>query len=91
MSQATSFSSMCQQLSLSFGVGFGALVLHLVSLHEGLKLVPTDFAVAFVTVAALSTLSVFSFRTLPEDAGSELTGVRRLNAAPTGEVAQPGA
>ena len=90
MSQATSFSSMCQQLSLSFGVGFGALVLHLVSLHQGAKLVPADFQVAFVAVAALSAFSVFSFRALPEDAGSELTGARVVHAQPE-QVAQPGA
>lgn len=89
MSQATSFSSMAQQLSLSFGVGFGALVLHLVSLHEGAKLVRTDFVVAFVTVAALSTLSVFSFRALPQDAGSELTGAR-VTRLPTSDAVQPG-
>jgi len=90
MSQATSFSSMGQQLSLSFGVGFGALVLHLVSLHEGTRLVPADFVVAFVTVGLVSTLSVFSFRALPENAGSELTGPRVLRV-PAEEAAQPGA
>ncbi len=91
MSQATSFSSMGQQLSLSFGVGFGALVLHLMSMHEGgAKLVTADFVVAFAAVAAVSALSTFSFRALPEDAGSELTGVRIIPVA-TKEVAQPGA
>jgi EmrB/QacA subfamily drug resistance transporter len=90
MSQATSFSSMCQQLSLSFGVGFGALVLHLASLHEGAKLVTTDFVVAFVAVAAVSTLSVLSFRSLPEDAGSELTGLR-VARVPSEPAVQPGA
>ncbi|HWU25805.1 MAG TPA: MFS transporter [Rhizomicrobium sp.] len=91
MSQATSFSSMGQQLSLSFGVGFGALVLHLVSLHEGTKLVPEDFAIAFVAVAAVSALSTFSFRALPDDAGSALTGARALRSRPVEEAAQPGA
>jgi EmrB/QacA subfamily drug resistance transporter len=90
MSQATSFSSMGQQLSLSFGVGFGALVLHLVSMEEGGKLLPMDFTVAFVCVALVSALSFFSFRALPEDAGSELTGMRIVNA-PSKEAAQPGA
>ncbi len=90
MSQATSFASMVQQLSLSFGVGFGALVLHLVSLHAGAELVPADFAVAFVAVAIVSTLSVFSFRALPQDAGAELTGMR-VNVIPSEEAAQPGA
>ncbi len=87
MSQATSFAIMGQQLSLSFGVGFGALVLHLVSLHEGTRLVATDFVVAFLAVAAVSTLSVFSFLTLPEDAGAELTGAPL--AHPQGEAAVP--
>ncbi len=91
MSQATSFSSMCQQLSLSFGVGFGALVLHLVSQRSGGKILPEDFSIAFVAVAAISALATFSFRALPEDAGSELTGARVVPARPVGEVAQPGA
>jgi EmrB/QacA subfamily drug resistance transporter len=90
MSQATSFSSTAQQLSLSFGVGFGALVLHLMSMQEGAKLVTMDFVVAFVAVAAVSGLSTFSFRALPEDAGSELTGVRIMPVA-SKEAAQPGA
>jgi EmrB/QacA subfamily drug resistance transporter len=90
MSQATSFSSMAQQLSLSFGVGFGALVLHLMSMQEGARLVTMDFVVAFVAVAAVSGLSTFSFRALSEDAGSELTGVRFTPVA-SKEATQPGA
>lgn len=90
MSQATSFSSMGQQLSLSFGVGFGALVLHLLSLRDGAKLLPADFSIAFVVVAAVSALSVFSFRALPEDAGAELTGMRVVPAS-GGEATQTGA
>jgi len=91
MSQATSFSSMGQQLSLSFGVGFGALVLHLMSMHEGgARLDTADFVVAFAAVAAVSMLATFSFRALPEDAGSELTGVRVMPVS-TKEAAQPGA
>jgi hypothetical protein len=82
---------MGQQLSLSFGVGFGALVLHLMSLHEGgAKLETVDFVVAFACVAAVSALSTFSFRALPEDAGSELTGVRIMPVT-SKEAAQPGA
>jgi len=90
MSQATSFSSMGQQLSLSFGVGFGALVLHLMSIQEGgARLDRIDFVVAFVAVAAVSGLSTLSFRALPDDAGSELTGVR-VTPISSKEAAQPG-
>jgi EmrB/QacA subfamily drug resistance transporter len=90
MSQASSFSSMGQQLSLSFGVGFGALILHLVSLHQPGRLVAGDFAVAFVAVALVSTLAVFSFLALPEDAGSELTGARVVDVDAGAATVKPG-
>jgi hypothetical protein len=59
-------------------------------MEEGAKLVPMDFTIAFLCVALVSALSFFSFRALPEDAGSELTGVRIANV-PSKEAAQPGA
>ena len=57
----------------------------------GTKLETVDFVVAFVAVAAISMLATFSFRALPEDAGSELTGVRVSAPLSTKEAAQPGA
>ena len=49
MSRATSFASMAQQLSLSVGVGLGAVLLHLTMGARGAATVqPGDFAPAFV-------------------------------------------
>jgi EmrB/QacA subfamily drug resistance transporter len=89
MSQASSFSSMAQQLSMSFGVGFGALVLHLVALHEGGRLVPFDFVVAFIAISVMSTCSVFSFISLPEDAGASLTASRNVEEDLVGPPVRP--
>jgi EmrB/QacA subfamily drug resistance transporter len=75
MSQATSFSAMCQQLSLSFGVGFGALLLHIVMTLAGRDhLVAGDFRPAFLAVGLLAALSTAVYWRLPSDAGAELSG-----------------
>jgi EmrB/QacA subfamily drug resistance transporter len=81
MSRATSFASMAQQLSLTVGVALGAMTLHLTQLFAGTKLGPTDFAPAFLVVAAPAVVSALIFLRLPADAGAELTG-RRTAAQP---------
>ena len=73
MSQATSFSQMMQRLSLSFGVAISAFVLHWTAPNPGVLPV-SSFSAAFLVIAVLSCLSVFSFRNLPADAGAELAG-----------------
>ncbi|MBX6322969.1 MAG: DHA2 family efflux MFS transporter permease subunit [Rhodospirillaceae bacterium] len=75
MSQATSFAGMAQQLSLSLGVGLGALTLHLaMAARGGGALSAADFLAAFSTVAASAALSALVFRPLPETAGDEVSG-----------------
>jgi EmrB/QacA subfamily drug resistance transporter len=75
MSQATSFTSMGQQLSLSVGVATGALVLHIaVTLHGGEKLAAGDFGPAFFVVGAVTALSCLVYLPLPKDAGAEVSG-----------------
>jgi hypothetical protein len=75
MSRATSFSSMMQQLSLSVGVGTGALLLHLtVAAPGGEQLAAGDFAPAFFVVALVSALSVLAYVNLSPDAGAEVSG-----------------
>ncbi len=75
MSRATSFASVGQQLSLSVGVGLGALILHtVVSLRDGAAAAAADFAPAFVIVAALSASALLIFWRLPPDAGAEVSG-----------------
>jgi len=77
MSQATSFASMMQQLSLTMGVAVGAAALHLVLQMRGSEQ-PTagDFPVAFFALGAISALSALVFLRLAPDAGAEVSGKR---------------
>jgi MFS family permease len=79
MSQATSFSSVAQQLSLSLGITVGAAVLQLTLNFRGERdfTIP-DFGPAFIIVGIISALSVFSFLRLPPDAGEEVAGRKRV-------------
>ena len=77
VSRATSLVTVSRQLALSAGVAFGALVVELVVHYRGGTggpLLATDFAPAFLAVAAVSTLSLIIFARLPADAGAELSG-----------------
>lgn len=76
MSQATTLAAVAQQLSLSFGVAIGAMLLHLtLALHgTGGALDAASFAPAFFGIGALALLSFLSFRTLQPGAGKELAG-----------------
>ena len=77
VSRATALVTVSRQLALSAGVAFGALVVELVVHYRGGTggpLVATDFAPAFLAVAAVSTLSLIIFARLPADAGAELSG-----------------
>jgi EmrB/QacA subfamily drug resistance transporter len=75
LSRATSFASMMQQLSLSIGVGTGALLLHVSVAARGAEHVAaSDFAPAFFVVALVSALAVLAYLRLPPDAGAEVSG-----------------
>jgi EmrB/QacA subfamily drug resistance transporter len=73
MSRATGFASMAQQLSLSLGVGLGALVLDLASAWHGTA-VPgqSEFVLALLAVAGGVALSALQFARLSDDAGNEV-------------------
>ena len=73
MSQATSFSQMAQRLSLSLGVAVSAFVLFLVG-GDSVHMPVHAFAIAFVVVGVLSSVSLFSFVKLTEGAGDEIAG-----------------
>jgi hypothetical protein len=93
MSLATTLASVSQQLSLSFGVGLGALLLHLTLVHSGRDLLGADdFAPAYLAIAALSLLSLFFFAPLPRDAGAEMSGRRdqRIEALSRASTPHPG-
>jgi EmrB/QacA subfamily drug resistance transporter len=92
MSRATTLSSVGQQLSLSFGVGLGALLLHATLVSRGRdQLGPTDFSYAYFAIAAISLLSQFFFVPLPRDAGAEISGRREATpeAAASAEATHP--
>ena len=75
MSQATTLSSMMQQLFLSLGVAVGAYALTTAALVTGAE--PTDvssFRVAFFVVGVISATSILMLLRLPQNAGHELSG-----------------
>ncbi|MFG1300849.1 MFS transporter [Xanthobacter sp. V3C-3] len=87
MSHATSFASVAQQVSLSFGVALAGLVLETMRAQRGeVTVTQADFAAAFLVVAGVSALSLFFFVRLPRSAGAELTGRKPEVADPRGEV-----
>jgi len=92
MSHASSFSSIAQQLSLSVGVGIGAMVLHFTILYSG-STTPTaaDFPPAFFLVGAIAMTSLFLYLPLRADAGAEVTGHRRPPPMEGDAVRAPGA
>lgn len=76
-SQATSMSSVMQQVSLALGVAVAAAILEAnIALH-GRELSLADFHLAFTIVAALSLLAVIPFIGLARDAGAAVSGHRR--------------
>jgi EmrB/QacA subfamily drug resistance transporter len=91
MSRATSFASVGQQLSLSVGIGTGALILHLTVAARGdTHLAAGDFAPAFFALGLLSALSCLVHVRLRPDAGAEVSGHvprPRVSASPK---TQPG-
>lgn len=78
MSQATSFAAVAQQLSLSFGIAVGAIVIELAREFRGDSVLTTsDFHWGFLIIALISASSVLSYLRLPHDAGTTLVGRRR--------------
>ena len=79
MSRATSFQSMAQQLSVSIGVGIGALLLHVtLLLHGRSELQAGDFSGAFLAVALISLSSILFYLPLAREAGAEMSGHREV-------------
>lgn len=84
MSAATSFASVCQQLSLSLGVTLGALALEgTAHWHGRTQITAADFGPAFFAVAVISAASVLAFRNLSHDADAEISGRKRVAAPPS--------
>lgn len=75
MSRATTLSAVAQQLALSFGVGVGALLLHMTLAVSGRpELTASDFSPAYFIIALIGLSSLVFFVPLPPDAGDEVSG-----------------
>ena len=75
LGRATSFASTAQQVSLSLGVGFAALLLHASLLVRGGTTLQTqDVTPAFLVVGLVSLLSLPWFLRLDRHAGAEVSG-----------------
>lgn len=73
-SQATSMSSVLQQISLALGVAVAAAILEASSKISGTHLQLADFHLAFFIVAGLSLLAAIPFITMARNAGSAVSG-----------------
>jgi EmrB/QacA subfamily drug resistance transporter len=77
MSAATSFYTTFQQLSLSLGIGVSAATLAAsIALAHHDRPLPSDFSVAFLTVAGIALFAPLISTFLARDAGAELTARR---------------
>ncbi|WP_233492928.1 MFS transporter [Chromobacterium sp. ATCC 53434] len=75
LSQATSLSSVAQQLAAGFGVTMGAFALQTVSWWQGhLQLTAGDFGQAFLIMGSLTALSSLLFLKLERNAGQQVSG-----------------
>lgn len=73
MSQATSLTSVAQQISISAGVAVAAIVLESLRYMRGTQeILPVDFSIAFFAVAACSFTAILILYRLPIDAGTAL-------------------
>jgi EmrB/QacA subfamily drug resistance transporter len=82
MSQATSLSSVAQQVALSTGVAVAALTIEATAQLSGHALTAEDFAPAFIMVALVALMAIPFYLRLPRDAGASLAGPVRTPPAP---------
>jgi EmrB/QacA subfamily drug resistance transporter len=81
---ATSMASVAQQVSVSFGVAVGAMVVEASETLRGHATPQTeDFAAAFVAVGLMSMASALLMLRLPADAGDEISGRAVPASAPS--------
>jgi len=84
-SQATSMSSVLQQVSLALGVAFAASILEAASAISGTHLQLADFHIAFYAVSVMSLLAIIPLLPLDKYAGAVASGhgpAMRVKPAP---------
>lgn len=84
LSRATSLGGALQQLSVSFGVSIGAVLLSLVSLQSH-ALTPARFHEVFLLSAIIPLLAVPGFLTLRPEDGAPATGRRKIPPSQEGD------
>jgi EmrB/QacA subfamily drug resistance transporter len=77
MSQATSMTSVLQQISVSVGISIAAISLEVATGGNISAITSQQFILPFLIVGGLAALSVLSFISLPWDAGQEMSGHHR--------------
>ncbi len=75
ISRATTLATVVQQVSMSLGISFGALLLHLARGSGGL-LTPDRFVIPFVAIGAVTLAAGPFYRRLAPDAGAMISGHR---------------
>jgi EmrB/QacA subfamily drug resistance transporter len=89
MGQASSLSSMGQQLSQSIGVGLAAMLLSAIgAAHGRTGLNAADVSLTFFIIGAASLLGLAFFLPLARDAGAEVSGRRVSVRGSTAVIAQ---
>ncbi|MDI7864825.1 DHA2 family efflux MFS transporter permease subunit [Rhizobiaceae bacterium n13] len=73
-SQATSMSSVLQQISLALGVAVAAAILEASAMISGTHLQLADFHLAFFIVAGLSMVAALPFAAMARSAGAAVSG-----------------
>ena len=76
-SQATAIGAVSQQISVALGVAVGGGVLEAAAYFSGQAIDLPAFTAAFLIIAAITALSVFSFWRLAPDAGNSVSGHRK--------------
>ena len=76
VSQASTISTVAQQLGLSLGVSFGAMTLHFAQGGGGAPLTPDRFLIPFMLVGFTSLLAVPIYWRLRADVGADISGRR---------------
>jgi MFS family permease len=92
MSRATTLVSVNQQLAISAGVAVGAFSVESTMLVRHVtELSASDFAPAFMVVAAISAISAYFFWQMPDDAGHEISGRKAVEISSRKGAAQAAA
>jgi hypothetical protein len=81
-SQATSMSSVMQQISLALGIAVAASILETSIYFRGEALQVADFHVAFFVIAALTVIATIPFVRMDRNAGSLVSGHRAKRLTP---------